>query len=172
MSFSDHLSSIVCPSVRLSVCKLFTFSSSSPEQLRQFQPNLAQSILRWRGFKILQMKGHALSQSGDNWELIKINWQLLKIFFSRTAWPILTKLSTKYHWVKGIQVCSNEGPCPFPKGNNYKKAKIHWQNFIIFFSRTTGPISTKLGTKHPLMMGIQVCSNKGPRLFPRGDSTK
>ena len=27
----------------------------------------------------------------------------------------------------GIQVCSNEGLCPFPRGDNYKIAKIHWQ---------------------------------------------
>ena len=45
VSFSDHLSSVLCLSVCLSVCKLFTFSSSSPEPLDQFQPNLAQSIL-------------------------------------------------------------------------------------------------------------------------------
>ena len=45
-----------CPSsVCLSVCKLFTFSSSSQELLGQFQPNLAQSILGWRGFKFVQM---------------------------------------------------------------------------------------------------------------------
>ena len=24
-----------------------------------------------------------------------------------------------YPWVKGIQVCSNEGPCPFPGGDNW-----------------------------------------------------
>ena len=49
VSFSDCLLSVVRPSVRLfvcpSVCKLFTFSSSSQEPLCQFQPNLAQSIL-------------------------------------------------------------------------------------------------------------------------------
>ena len=45
VSFSDHLSSVVRLSVRPSVRKLFTFSSSSPEPLVQFQPNLAQSIL-------------------------------------------------------------------------------------------------------------------------------
>ena len=49
VSFSDHPSSIVCLSVclsvRLSVCKLFTLSSSSPEPLSQFQANLAQSFL-------------------------------------------------------------------------------------------------------------------------------
>ena len=28
------------------------------------------------------------------------------------------------------------------------------------FSRTTGPISTELGTKHPLVKGIQVCLKK------------
>ena len=51
VSFSDCLSS-----VRPSVCKLSTFSSSSPEPL----PSLAQSSLgRW-GFKFVQMKGHAL----------------------------------------------------------------------------------------------------------------
>ena len=35
----------------------------------------------------------------------------------------------------------------------------------IFFSRTIGPVSTKLGTKHPWpwVKGIQVCSNAGPR---------
>ena len=29
---------------------------------------------------------------------------------------------------EGIQVCSNEGPCPFPRGDNYHIARIHWQN--------------------------------------------
>ena len=29
---------------------------------------------------------------------------------------------------KGIQICSNEGPRPFPRGINYEIVKIHWQN--------------------------------------------
>ena len=58
VSFSDRLLSVVC----LSVCKLFTFSTSSPEPLDQFQPNLAQIILGLRGFKFVQMKGNALFQ--------------------------------------------------------------------------------------------------------------
>ena len=37
-------------------------------------------------------------------------------------------------------------------------------------SRTTGAISTKLGTKHHSVKGIQAFSNKGPRPFPRGDN--
>ena len=33
--------------------------------------------------------------------------------------------SPKHPWVKGIQVCSNEGPHLFPRGDNYEIAKIH-----------------------------------------------
>jgi len=32
-----------------------------------------------------------------------------------------------------------------------------------FFSKTTRPISTKLGRKHAWEMGIQNCSNKGAK---------
>ena len=37
-------------------------------------------------------------------------------------------------------------------------SSVHLLTFhiLIFFSRTTGPISTKLGTKHPWVKGIQV----------------
>ena len=48
-------------------------------------------------------------------------------------------------------------------GENYEIAKIH----IIFYRRTR-PILTKLGTNHRYVNGIQVCSNKGLRTFPRG----
>ena len=65
VSFSDQNLSVVrrrCRRRRCRCRKLFTFSSSSPEPLGQFQPNLAQSILGWRGFKFVQMKGAALFQ--------------------------------------------------------------------------------------------------------------
>ena len=42
-----------------------------------------------------------------------------------------------------IQAWSNEGQRPFTRGFNYKIAKIYWRNLKIFFSKTTGPISTK-----------------------------
>ena len=123
-----------------------------------------------KGIQVCSNEGPRPFQRGDNRELIKINWQLLKIFFSRTTGPILTKLGTKYPWVKGIQVCSNEGPHSSPRGDNNEIAKIHWRNSKIFFFRTNEPISTKLGTKHPWVKGTQVCSNEGPRPFPRGDN--
>jgi hypothetical protein len=45
-------------------------------------------------------------------------------FFSRTTGPILTRLGTNHPWVEGIQVCSNEGDIPSPKGDNSKRVKI------------------------------------------------
>ena len=69
-----------------------------------------------------------------------------------------------------IQVCSNEGPRSFTRGANKEIAKL--QTLKIFFLRTTGPISTKLGTKHPLVMGNHVCSIEGPCTFPRADNSE
>ena len=48
--------------------------------------------------------------------------------------------------VNRIQVCSNEGTCYFPMGDDNEIAKILWLNLKILFSRTTEPNSTKLGT--------------------------
>ena len=68
----------------------------------------------------------------------------------------------RHFWLMSTQICSNEGTLPFPRRDNYAKAKIYWRNLKIFFSRTAGPISTKFGTKHPLVKGIQLCSNEEP----------
>jgi hypothetical protein len=48
-------------------------------------------------------------------------------WFSRTTGPILTRLGTNHPLVKGIQVCSNEGDCLSPWGDNSKTIKIHWK---------------------------------------------
>ena len=40
----------------------------------------------------------------------------------------------------------------------------------IFFSRTTGPIATKLATNQPWVMIIQVYENEGLHPFPMGDN--
>ena len=39
-------------------------------------------------------------------------------------------------------------------------------------SRTTRLISTKFGTKHPWVKGIQFGTNEGPLFFSRGDNNK
>jgi hypothetical protein len=40
------------------------------------------------------------------------------------------------------------------------------------FSRTSKPISTKLGTNHPWVKEILYCTNKGPCPLQRGDNHK
>jgi hypothetical protein len=38
-----------------------------------------------------------------------MGWGHLKIFFSRTIGPILTRLGTNYPWVKRIQIVQRKG---------------------------------------------------------------
>jgi hypothetical protein len=54
-----------------------------------------------------------------------MGWGHLKIFFSRTTWPILTRLGINYPWVKGIQIYSKEGDSPSPREDNSERIKIH-----------------------------------------------
>ena len=72
VSFSDQNVSIVRHHCCCCHRKLLTFSSS-PEPLNQFQPNIAQSILRLRGFKFVQMKGPTHFAKGDNYDIAKIH---------------------------------------------------------------------------------------------------
>jgi hypothetical protein len=92
-------------------------------------------------------------QRGDNHKNVKMGWGHLKIFFSRTTGPILTRLGTNYSWAKRIQICSNKGNSPFPRGDNSERVKIHTQ-ILKIFSRTSRPKSIKLGTNYPLVKRI------------------
>jgi hypothetical protein len=53
-----------------------------------------------------------------------MGWDHLKIFFSRITGLILTRLCTSHPFGKGIQVCSNEGDNPSPRGDNGKRVKL------------------------------------------------
>ena len=67
------------------------------------------------------------------------------IFSSETAWPIKAKFYMKHLWEGGTNVYINN------PGHMTKMAAmpIYGKNpSKIFFSGTTGPISTKLGMKH------------------------
>ena len=68
---------------------------------------------------------------------------------------VSVKLGAKHSWMKAIQVCSNESQCPFPRGDDNIIVEILLSSLKIFF-RTTGPFSTKLGTKHPWMRKINI----------------
>ena len=63
-----------------------------------------------------------------------------KIFLSETTWPI-KKFYVKPPWVVGTKVCSRD------LGHMTKMAarRIYYKNLSKIFSRTGGPISTKLG---------------------------
>ena len=50
------------------------------------------------------------------------------MLFSRTPGLISSKLGTKQHWMKEIQVYSNEGRCFSPRGDNSKNNKINIKN--------------------------------------------
>jgi hypothetical protein len=96
----------------------------------------------------------------------------LKIFFFRTSEPNSIKRGTNYPWVEGIQVCSIKGPGPLQRGDNHKNIKMGWGHLKIFFSRTTGPNLTRLGTNHPWVKEIQVWSKEGDSPSPRGDNSE
>ena len=60
------------------------------------------------------------------------------------------------------------GPRAFPRGDYDELVKLQWRNLKAVFS--TGPISTKLGTKYLWVKAIQIYSNEGPRPSQSGDN--
>jgi hypothetical protein len=77
-----------------------------------------------KGIQVCSNKGPGPLQRGDNHKNVKMEWGHLKIFF-RTIGPILTRLGRNHPWGKGIEVCTNEGDNPSPRGDNSKRVKIH-----------------------------------------------
>ena len=155
-----------CPSL----CKMFTFSSPSPEPFGRFQPNRQKasfgegnsSLFKWRAIPF--SKGRQF-KNGEN--LLRTFRNLLKkkiVNFNQNG--------TKHSLVKvvGIQVYSNEGRPLFQGEIIPKKWKYIDKIFKFFFSISTRQISTTLGTKHLWVVGVQVWSNEGPDLLPRGDN--
>ena len=89
-------------------------------------------------------------------------------FHLHNWFPISIKF-LKHSWVKRIQIYASKGPSPIQRGDIDEIAKIHLRNLRIFFSRTIGPILTKLGTKLYRVKEILFCTNEGPCPFPSGD---
>jgi hypothetical protein len=67
---------------------------------------------------------------------------------------------------------SNKGLDPLQRGDNHRNVKMGWGHLKIFFSRTTGPNLTRLGTNHPCGNGIQICLIEVDIPSPRGDNSK
>ena len=57
-----------------------------------------------KGILDYSKKGSRPIPRGDDYEIVKMNWQnlLIKVFFSRTTRPISAKLSKKHPWVKSL----------------------------------------------------------------------
>ena len=110
-------------------------------------------------------EGPRLSERGDNREIIKINWQLLKIFFSRTSGPISPKLGSEHLWVKGIQVYSNEGSRPSQRGDNCEIVKIHSKLLKIFFPEPLIQLQPNLAQSILWWRGFKFIQMKGHTLL-------
>ena len=76
---------------------------------------------------------------------------------SSSHWANFSQVLHKASYEKGISTVFKWKSHHFSMGDN-RNLKIHWRHLKIFFSKTTGPISTKLYTKHPWMKGYQVQS--------------
>ena len=99
-----------------------------------------------------------------NLSLLDRTWCILEWFLAQLSW--------KLKWALLIACCPSSILASFhPSVCLSVYPSANFSHFHLL-RRTTGPISTKLGTKYPLVKGNQVCSNEWPGLFPRGDNYK
>ena len=120
--------------------------SFSLEPLGQFNLDLAQRIRGWRRFKGFFFKWKATTSS--KWNNIEIAKNTSKKNLKNSQEPLdlfQPNLPQSIVGWKGFKFAQMKGRSRF-QGEIYEIAKIHWQNLKFFFSKTTGPISTKLKT--------------------------
>ena len=88
--------------------------SSSPEPTE-----LGTMHSRVKGFKFVQMTAPSpFFSKGDNYEIAKYIDEIKKYFSPEPPCQYASLM-------KGIQVCSNKGPRPFPMRDNFEIAKVH-----------------------------------------------
>ena len=112
VSFSDHLSSVVCPSVCLLTFHIFDFFSRTTGPILT---KLSPKHSRVMGIQVCSNEGRHPFLRGDNKEIAKIYWRTLKIFFLRTTRPISTKFGTEHPW-DGKLCLFKWRAMPFSKG--------------------------------------------------------
>ena len=85
---------------------------------------------------------------------------------------LVLHLNIEHTWIPFTQGCFvpklvEIGPVVLEKKiSKFRKCVFSlFHNYLALFSKTTGPISTKLGTKRPWVKGIYVCSNERPIAF-------
>ena len=73
-----------------------------------------------------------------------------------------------HSWVKGVQVCSNEGTWPFPRRDHSTIVKMCWQYFNTYSQEWLDQFQSNLAQSiDPWVIRIQVCSSEGPCPFSR-----
>ena len=167
VSFSDRMCLSVCLSVclsaRQSVYKLFFFFFKTPWTI---STKLAKCNLGVKWIQVCSNEENRPFPRVDFSGTAKEHKRNLKIFLSRTTGRISLKLGTiKASLSKVDSNFCKRRPCPFPRGGNNDIAKIHWRILKIFFSRTSKPNSTKLGTEHPWVNGFKYNQKKDTLFF-------
>ena len=138
--------------------------------------NLPRLAILWKNF-ILIFKSN---KSFSHFHLISlflsvclsVNFSYFQILF-QNHWANLKQIWREHPWVEGmIKFVQTKGHAFLPRGDNSENVKLYWKYLKIFYSWTIWPFSTKLGTKHPWIEGIQFSSNAGSCLSPRGDKSE
>ena len=113
-----------------------------------------------KGIQISSIKEPRLYQRGDNWETVKMNWQLFKNLLLQNHRGNFNQTWHKASFGNWNLSLLQWRAMPFPKEILSGNKKIKNRQLLkIFFSRTSGRILSKLDTKHSWLKGIQVCSN-------------
>jgi hypothetical protein len=118
-----------CQSVRPSVRKLLHFRLL---QNRRANFNQIKHKSSFGGVDSNYLnEGEGPCQRKDNSKNVKIHWQFLKIFSSRTvSRSISIKLSINCLYVKGILNLSSKGPDPLQTGDNHKNGMGSFSRII------------------------------------------
>ena len=113
MSFSDHNLSVVCRRCRCCCpCRIFQNINQTPISTKN------STIHPW-------VKNNQVCSIPRGENILAIFKILLQNYFTN-----FNKTWYNASLVKGIQVCSNEGPRPSPRGNYLEIAKIHWRKIL------------------------------------------
>ena len=147
-------------------CIMVTCKLSEPQNCyhRNCYRTVAQVKMIWDEELIQISLGHILSLSEQRAFLIEncvviVNFSHFCLL--QNHWIKFNQTQHKALLGKGDLSLFKWMGTPFPSGDDNQIVIIHWWNWKIFFFRTTGQISTKLGRKHSWEKGIQVFANKG-----------
>ena len=113
--------------------------SSSTEPLSHFQPNLAQSIIKWRWFNFFSKERSSTSEIGVKCKIVNIHyWKLFKSSSPEPLGHFQPKLA---HSIGFNFIIRRSNPL-HKKGDNYKKYK-YIDKFLILFLQNIWTNSTK-----------------------------